>query len=99
MEKEEVSKSKNIELTTWVIGMVGILIVIISQSKTALSGFMPVTFYPYLLIVSMLLMSTSLFLKLKRESKKKHFSIFMYTREILRTVAGLGIAFYYLTII
>ena len=44
----------------------------------------------------MISLFASLFLKLRRESKSNDFNIFLYSREILRTLVGVGIAIYYL---
>jgi cytochrome bd-type quinol oxidase subunit 2 len=96
MGTEAIKQENKVELITWVLGIMGLLLVVISRSNTAAGGFLPVKSYPYLLVISMVLMGVSLFLKLKRESKKKKFSIFLYSREILRTVIGLAIAVYYL---
>ncbi|TKC05703.1 hypothetical protein FA048_18500 [Pedobacter polaris] len=95
MSNEDQQQKKN-EFIIWILGMVGILIVIISRSKTGAAGFLNESYYAPILIFSMLLLCTSLFIKLKRESKKKGFSVILHTREIIRTVAGLGIAMYYL---
>ena len=96
MDNPNLNQQKKIELITWVVGIVVLLAVIISYSNTAASGFLPLKSYPYLLIISMVLLCVSLFLKLKRESKRKDFNVFLYSRDILRTLVGLGIAIYYL---
>lgn len=96
MKNEDQEQNKKIEFTIWVLGMVGILLIVISRSQTGASGFLNVSYYAPILIASMLLLCTSLFMKLKRESKKKNFSVLFHTREIIRTVAGLGLAIYYL---
>ena len=96
MDNAEIEQQKKIEFIIWLAGMAGILLVIISQSKTAAAGFLSVKLYAPILLVSMLFLCTSLFMKIKRERKKKKFSIFNHTRELIRVVVGLGIAIYYL---
>lgn len=96
MGTEDQQQQKKNEFIVWILGMVGILLVIISKSQTGASGFLNSNYYAPILIVSMLLLCASLFMKLKRESKRRDFKIIYHTREIIRTVAGLGIAIYYL---
>jgi 4-hydroxybenzoate polyprenyltransferase len=94
METTNSSTHKTIEYTIWIIGMLGILFVIMNQNTIGGASFITKEYFPFILIASMVLISLSLILKIRREKKAKPFSVYNHLYEIIRTAGGLGFAIY-----
>jgi CDP-diglyceride synthetase len=94
MEATAISKQKTIEFAIWLVGVIGIMVVIVYQRNLIDKGYNTKGYFSYILFASIILLVTSLVLKIKREQKMRRFSILNHTREIIRTLAALGFAIY-----
>ena len=94
MESTATTQQKTIELIIWAIGMVGVFLAVMPLNGAGEPGFIAKQYVPFILIVSMVLITFSLVLEIKRTRKSKRFSIYNHLFEILRTVGGLAFAIY-----
>ncbi len=96
MDAKLESREKTIELVLWIIGILGIALVMVNQNTVSGVGFLTKNYFPVILVLSMIFISLSLFLKINRDRKKRDFSVWNHSLQIIRTAGGLALAIYYL---